>query len=154
VCICTLQLFQKKDKTTSRMAQGHRSGSQPEFQSQGPTSEACSSRRSSRMRPAATKTPRVIFGCQGMSRIGNVPRSTRASEISMTNCDSSPASTVHSSSTLATSTRVPLAPSIDPTQRRNAGRAPASPPVSPPAFRVSSPVWKGGSSAPPTSSQS
>jgi hypothetical protein len=64
--------------------------------------EACSSHSHSKTRLTAIKTSWADLSCDGISQMGNTPRLTKASEISITNYDSCVASAVHLSSTPAT----------------------------------------------------
>jgi hypothetical protein len=78
-------------------------------QSHEPVLEASSSCRTSKMRPAASKTSRADFGSWGMSWTISMPRSTRASKIPTTCHDSHSASVAHSP--LITTTRTWVLPS-------------------------------------------
>jgi hypothetical protein len=71
-------------------------------QSHEPVSEAYSSRRRCKMRPAAVKTFGAHFGSWVMSWMGSISRSTRALEIPTTNYDSY----------LASAAQSPLIPSM------------------------------------------
>jgi hypothetical protein len=95
----------KERETTGGIAWGCSSARRAEVQTLEPATETHSSCSHSKTRITIVRTSLADFDCAGMSRMGNTPRSTRASEITISDHDSCTASMEHSSTTPATCSR-------------------------------------------------